>query len=285
MAYTMETTRYPGIFRRGSRYVVPYRHKGKQHRSSFRTLAEARAFKGKLQGGDVRTPTTRLTLEEYADLWLPTYQGRTSRGFTERTRKSYRALLDRHAMPYFGRWRMAEVRKSDVRAFVAHLQAKGLAPATVKKILVPLAAMFATAHEDDEIPSNPVAGVRINFRREIEDGEDEPAKSLTMAQIDVLMGHVSRARRAPPAPPAPRGHGPTHQRGDRAQRGRHRVRCVTRAAHPAAVLPGHDVEAQDAQRSQGPTAAVRPRPCPVGPMSRCRPGRAAVRHTDRLPPV
>lgn len=190
MAYTMETTRYPGIFRRGSRYVVPYRHKGTQHRPSFRTLADARAFKGKLQGGDVRTPTTRLTVEDYADLWLPTYQGRTARGFTERTRKSYRALLDRHAMPYFGRWRMADVRKSDVRAFVSHLQEKGLAPASVKKILVPLAAMFATAHEDDEIPSNPVAGVRINFRREVEDGEDEPAKSLTMAQIEVFMGHV-----------------------------------------------------------------------------------------------
>ena len=72
---------------------------------------------------------------------------------------------------------MAEVRKSDVRAFVAHLQAKGLAPASVKKILVPLAAMFATAYEDDEIPANPIAGVRINLRREVEDGEDEPARS------------------------------------------------------------------------------------------------------------
>lgn len=194
MAYTLEKTRTPGIFARGSRYVVPYRHRGKQHRPSFRTMAEAKAFKARLAGGDVRTPTTRVTVEDYANGWLPTYAGRTSQGLTERTRAAYRSSLDHHCLPYFGRWKMADVRKADVRAFVAELQAKGLAPTSVKKTFLPLAIMFATAHEDEELPTNPFAGVRVNMKRAT-DVEEEHAKALTLAQLTVFLGHVPAADR------------------------------------------------------------------------------------------
>jgi hypothetical protein len=58
MATKMVKTRTPGIYRRGSRYVIVWRHRGKQHKQFFATMAEAREAKGRRQGGD-RRPTSR----------------------------------------------------------------------------------------------------------------------------------------------------------------------------------------------------------------------------------
>jgi hypothetical protein len=48
MAAPMEKTRYPGIYKRGSRYVVVIRAGGKQVKRSTRTLDEARRLKASL---------------------------------------------------------------------------------------------------------------------------------------------------------------------------------------------------------------------------------------------
>ena len=71
MAAPMEKTRHPGIYKRGSRYVVVWQDKGQQHKQAFRTLAEAFEAKSNRQGGD-RRPTTRQTLEDYAREWIRT---------------------------------------------------------------------------------------------------------------------------------------------------------------------------------------------------------------------
>jgi hypothetical protein len=42
MAYTLEKTRTPGIFKRGSPYVLVYRVNGRQKWESARTLEDAR---------------------------------------------------------------------------------------------------------------------------------------------------------------------------------------------------------------------------------------------------
>ena len=43
---------HPGIFRKGNRYQVRYRHHGRQRAKSFRTLTEAKRFKAKVDSGD-----------------------------------------------------------------------------------------------------------------------------------------------------------------------------------------------------------------------------------------
>jgi hypothetical protein len=55
----MEKTRHPGIYKRGSRYVVVWRHRGRQHKSFHRTLAEAREGQGERRRTGERTPATR----------------------------------------------------------------------------------------------------------------------------------------------------------------------------------------------------------------------------------
>jgi hypothetical protein len=52
--------------------------------------------------------------------------------------ESYRRSLERFAIPDFGRFRLAEVEPPDVRAFVAALEGRGLAPATIRAVLAPV---------------------------------------------------------------------------------------------------------------------------------------------------
>lgn len=162
MAAKMERTKYPGIYKRGSRYVITWRDRGVQRKESFRTLAEAREAKGRRQNPGERRAYSNQRFAEYAEAWLESYNGRTVRGIEESTRDTYRKSIERFAIPYFGRWYIKEIEPPEVRAFVRHLADKGCTGATLRRHLVPLKALFATAYEDGHIRSNPTLGVRLN---------------------------------------------------------------------------------------------------------------------------
>lgn len=161
---SMEKTRYPGVYKRGERYVVVYHQRGRQHKRAFRTLTEARRFKSAADGG-ASVPTARRTVVDYAGGWLDGYTGRTSYGLAESTRASYKDVVDRVIVPYFRRvapaLKLDELRPSDVRSFIAHLAAQGHKPATVRRYFAPLRAMLATAFEDGLTDINAAAGVRV----------------------------------------------------------------------------------------------------------------------------
>ena len=169
-------TRYPGVYRVGDRYEWISRRSGM--RGMADTLNEARDAKADADRRDPMTPTVaRATFGEYALDWLAAYQGRTARGFSEGTRERYRQALELWAIPYFDRVRrrkFAEVRKPDVRAFIAWLASpdarrrakvndRALSPRTIQATLAPVKAMYADAEDDGLIPSNP-AKVRINVQ-------------------------------------------------------------------------------------------------------------------------
>ena len=189
-------TSTPGIYKRGSRYVVVWSHRGKQHKSFHRTLAEAREAKGQRQAGS-RRPSIKRPLAEYARAWIDGYQGRTSRGFGEQTREDYRRALEQYVIPFFDGYRVSEVEPPDVRKFIAHLQAQGLAPTSVRKYAAALKAMFATAVEDGDLPHNPTLGVRINARKTDSEGEEERAKAMTRAELAAVLGALPERWRLP----------------------------------------------------------------------------------------
>ncbi len=62
-------TSTPGIYKRGGRYVLVWTHRGRQHKSFHRTLAEAREAKGQRQTGS-RRPSARQPFADYARAWL-----------------------------------------------------------------------------------------------------------------------------------------------------------------------------------------------------------------------
>lgn len=185
----MVRTQHPGIYKRGSRYVVVWRHRGQQHKEFFRTLAEAREAKGRRQAGE-RTPQTRVSFEEYALQWLDTYRGRTSRGLGDLTREDYRRSITNYAIPFFRRYRLSEVEPPDVRRFIDFLEGRGLKAGSVRKAVAPLRAMFATAFEDGALRSNPTVGVRVSGQVAAEHEDDDRPRALTRAQLTTLLDAV-----------------------------------------------------------------------------------------------
>jgi integrase len=151
---------HPGIYRKGSRYQVRYRHNGRQVARSFRTLTEAKRFKGSVNAGEAQ-PTSREPFRAYALRWLDAYSGRTVKGLSATTRASYRDAITRLAIPFFGTVQLDRIDPPMLREYVKHLADKGLAPGSVRRAYAPLRALLATAYEDGQLKTNPAAGVRV----------------------------------------------------------------------------------------------------------------------------
>lgn len=178
MSAPMEKTRYSGIYRRGSRYVIKWRHEGKQHKQSFATLQEAVEAKGRRQAGDSRPPN-RQPFADYARAWIDSYQGRTARTLSDSTRKGYRRGIERWAIPCLGSKRMDAIGPRDIRAFVAYMQERGAGPSSQHSHMVAVKALFATAFEDGDIRANPTVGVRLRIERD----EETKAKAMTAEEF------------------------------------------------------------------------------------------------------
>jgi len=187
MAAPYQRTSVPGIYRRGGRYSVAYTDPaGKRRKRTAATMAEARALKGALATdvarGDYREMSD-VRFDDYARDWITTYQGRTGRGIRPPTLAAYGRDLENDAIPFFGRRRMADIQPRDIRAFAARLADRGLAPATVRKVVASVRALLATAAEDGLIRSNPCAGVRLAGRRPPGEEPQDAKRALTEEQL------------------------------------------------------------------------------------------------------
>ena len=192
----------PGIYKRGSRYVVIFRDPhGRQRKRSARTLAEARDLKATLTA-DVRRgeyrALSKVTFAEYAAEWITSYQGRTSRGIRPETLADYRhdlgldangSVTGAGAVAFFGSMPLASIEPRDIKRYAAELGARGLAPGSVRNALAPLRALLATAYEDGLIRGNPAAGLRIVQRVQDDDAE-HMTKALTEDELRALLAEI-----------------------------------------------------------------------------------------------
>ena len=194
MAAKLEKTATPGIYKRGSRYVVVWRRDGRQHKDFYRTLAEAREAKGNRQAGD-RRPANKQRFGEYAREWVANCQGRTRRGFDEDTRKSYAAALEAHAIPHLGAKRMCDITREDINALIAKMQRQGLAPTTIARYLAPVRALFS----DAEMPTgNPALRLTINAKApRAAKPADKPkrVKVMTRAELGAVLAAIPERHR------------------------------------------------------------------------------------------
>jgi integrase len=181
-------TRHPGIYRRGSRYVVVHEYRGKQTKRAARTIGEALTIQGEFRqpGGAAYMPAGAQTFAGYAATWLDTYRGRTRRGVGELTREDYARSLRLYLVPEFGTTRLADITPPDVRRLIRRLEDQGKKATTIRGILAPLKALFATAVEDGALRSNPAAGVRITGR----DEAPEEVRALTRVEFAALLAEV-----------------------------------------------------------------------------------------------
>jgi len=193
MGAPLVATSTPGIYKRGSRYVVRYRDpQGRQRQRSAATLAEARLLRAAMVAdvarGEYRA-LSRITFADYAKTWISTYQGRTSRGIRPETVADYGRDLDKDAIPFLGRLRLSEIEPRDIKAYAAHIQGRGVRPATVRLAIAPVRALLATALEDGLIRTNPAAGLRIATVDQT-GPESEKPKALTEDELRRLLSHV-----------------------------------------------------------------------------------------------
>lgn len=189
---SMIKTRHPGVYKRGSRYVVRYRAGGKHRQESARTLDAALRLKRALEADRDRGEfdgESRLPFREYAEEWIERYRGNGRRGFTENTRKDYRRDLRRYAYPFFdgrlGRT-VSQITPRDVDRWIAWLcdpgaQGRVLADGSVRRILCPLRSCLATAEREGLIRHNPTARAVLPNREKVE--EREAARALTREEL------------------------------------------------------------------------------------------------------
>jgi integrase len=186
----MVRTQTPGIFKRGSRYVVVYRVNGKQRRESVRTMAEARRLKS-ARATDVARgeffEASQQRFDEYAREWIERYQGK-GRGFRDSTRTNYRSALERFAYPQLGSLKLAEITPRDISNYVAFLcdekrVGSKLSDSSVRNALNPVRACLGTAVSEGLIRHSPAQGAVLPHRPDVDKLDHEEVRAFTRAQL------------------------------------------------------------------------------------------------------
>ena len=108
------------------------------------------------------------------DKWLPQHVIELT------TRQDYTYRIGKHIMPWFGHLRMIEILPPDVREWVAHLQQAGVSPATIRKLMTILSAIFQTAFTDHVTFLHPCKGVQTPAVPQ------QPYTIITPAQFNLL---------------------------------------------------------------------------------------------------
>ena len=205
MAAPMVKTKHPGIFKRGSRYVVVFYVDGRQRKEAVRTLDEARRLKARretdVERGEFHA-RSRATLREYALGWVEGYQGRGRRGFRDSTREDYRRMLTQYPLDYFPeRTRLTEITPMRIAEFVAWLceqtkpaptkdhpgRCEPLSDKTIRNVMGPLRACLATAVREGLIRSNPARDIDLPHRPTAEDTEDEEVRVMNEEELRALL--------------------------------------------------------------------------------------------------
>jgi integrase len=175
-------TKDPGIFKRGSRYVVVYRDpEGHQRTKSAGTLAEARSIKAGVRTDISRgeyVPQTRVTLRDYFESWVTTYTGRTTRGIRPDTLNDYAASMRLYVLPVLGRRRLADITPQGQRTRCAWPSRR------LRRSSRPPSRMGLSG-------ATPPANVRIAQPKTVaEDGIDAAVKSLTEEQLQPVLAEI-----------------------------------------------------------------------------------------------
>ena len=163
-------------------------------------LEIARKIEAKLVLGQVglRKPECPR-FREYAEIWLS-----LPHGWKDSTLESYRDNLRIHVFPVFGKQRLDQIRRKDLKGFFDSLlikgsksrsetrKGKGLSFATVNLIRAPMAGVLSYAVDSEVIETNPLSDLKLRYRKkalEVEPLTEEQAGLLLSAAKVYLGGY------------------------------------------------------------------------------------------------
>jgi integrase len=215
-------TRWPGIYRRGNKFVYEWTDaQGNRRRGTTDTREQASRLKAEKEAeaarGDLGEtgPRGRLTLATYAlDLYgaslnrMPgetpargRYMGRRG-AIRDSTRDDYRRQVERQWLPALGTRALGKITAPDLSRVLARLAARDgddyLADSSLQRMFAPIAALLATAAEEGVIAYNPARDVRVptgrdalhKFDEDAEDSDDPApgkARALTREQLAAFL--------------------------------------------------------------------------------------------------
>jgi integrase len=195
MVLPLEPTKVPGVYRRGSKFVVVYRADGRQRKQSADTLADATAIKLQ-RAGEIRALRRGPTLHAFCLSWLDRYAGSGHDSVRANTRREYRRLLVNFALTYFDR----EVRVRDldsvaVQQFVDWLTTRPgrdgrLRDRSIANILTPLRLALDAAVAEGLLEANPAQHVVLPRRRNGRAWSSSERRYLTRAELVRLLDEV-----------------------------------------------------------------------------------------------
>jgi integrase len=136
----------------------------------------------------------RLTFNEVSARWLADFEAKVTAGERrDRTLDLYRSQLHRHLLPRLGRRRLALITPNDVVAVMRELQADGLSPRTVKRILGALSCVFTFALRRGYVVARP-------FQRLERDERPHPLRSdqRVLSQSELVRFFAACPRRYRP---------------------------------------------------------------------------------------
>ena len=150
---------------------------GKRHTVYAPTLKELREKEEKVRHDmieGIRPGADRITINDIYALWVP-----LKKGIKENTFRNYRYMYELFVQPEFGKSKITEIRKSDVRRFYNSLvDNKGLKISTVDSIHTVLHQVLDLAVEDMYIRVNPSDGALVELKR-VRGLDSEKRKALT----------------------------------------------------------------------------------------------------------
>jgi integrase len=192
----LERTDAPGIYRRGSKYVVVYRVEGRQRKQYAGTLAEARAIKVE-RDGEARALRRGPTLHGFSLSWLDRYAGGGHDSVRANTRREYRRLLVNFALAYFDREvRLRDLDRAAVQQFVDWLttrpgRAGRLCDRSIANALTPLRLALDAAVAEGLLDANPAEQVVLPRRRAGRAWSTRERRFLTRTELICLLDEVS----------------------------------------------------------------------------------------------
>jgi integrase len=191
----LERTDAPGIYRRGSKYVVVYRVEGRQRKQYADTLAQARAIKLK-RDGEARALRRGPTLHGFGLSWLDRYAGTGHDSVRTNTRREYRRLLVNFALTYFDREvRVRDLDRAAVQRFVDWLTMQPgrdgrLCDRSISNALTPLRLALDAAVAEGLLDANPAEQIVLPRRRAGRAWSTRERRFLTRAELVRLLDEV-----------------------------------------------------------------------------------------------
>jgi len=178
------------IEKRGNRYNVRYRDpEGHNRRESFRTLAEARAFKidterSILVGEYIDTKARKTTIREFGEEWFQ------AQVWGDKATKDNRGILTNWVYPHFGAMYVAKVSAFDVKQWIKKMSLT-LAPGTVALYH----KLFAGMLRDARLAGLLTGSLPTDDSKLPEDRKPRK-RALTQAQVAELAGLMPERFRA-----------------------------------------------------------------------------------------